>query len=393
MRIAFFSDNLYPELSGIADTIVITGRELTKRGHTVCYVGPRYSKPDYDKNKQRFPSAEEQENIDGMPVVRLRSVRLPLSPTGQSRFAFPTGASFAFLKEFKPDIIHTQSAYGVGFEAKRAAKKFGVPLIGTNHTAIEDFFPFGTRAFMRYWDAHYYNHCDFVTAPYQALIERMREVGFKKPGTAVANPVELATFMPPSAEEKALLKQEFKLDGPVVLYVGRLGIEKCVDVVVRGFAELKKKFPTATLIATGHGAAEPYLRELADGLGVANSMRFVGFLERDVLAKTYKAADVFAFMSTSDSQSISLMQAYATGMPAVCARARGLPDYTPPEAGFLVEPGDHMALADKLTKLLREDTLRHDMGTAAQAFVQRFTPEKIAQKWEEIYRSAIENKK
>src|SRR3989344_6524838 len=215
MRIAFFSDNFYPELSGITDTIITTGKELHKRGHEIAYVGPYYSPKDYAVAKRQHPLKKEDDTIDGIPIVRLPSIPLPASPTGQSRFAFPPGASFAFLDSFKPEVIHTQSPYGVGWEALRAAKRYNVPLLGTNHTAIEDFFPAGTRGMMRSYDAWYYNHCDFVTAPYATLLRRMGQKGFHKPGRAVANPAELAAFAPATSEEKAEHKRSMGLTGPV----------------------------------------------------------------------------------------------------------------------------------------------------------------------------------
>jgi len=387
MRIAFFSDNFYPELSGITDTIITTGKELKKRGHKVVYICPRYSPQDYAVGKRQYPIKKNDDTIDGMPIVRLPSMPMPLSPTGQSRFAFPTGASFTFLDSFKPEVIHTQSPYGTGLEALHAAKRYGVPLVGTNHTAIEDFFPFGMRAMMRRYDAWYYNHCNFVTTPYAALLRRMGKKGFHKPGRAVANPAELQAFGPATPEEKAEHKRSFGLTGPVVLYAGRLGVEKHVDVVVRALALLVKDFPTITLVATGHGAAESGLKKLAQKLGVGRQIKFTGFLSRATLPHAYKTADVFAMMSTSDSQSIALMQAYSSGTPAVCARARGLPDYTPKEAGFLVEPGDHKALAAKIKLLLHDDTLRATMGAAAVDFAKKFSPEKIADEWEQIYES------
>ena len=388
MRIAFFSDNFYPELSGITDTIITTGKELQKRGHEIMYVGPYYSPKDYAVGKRQYPLKKEDDTIDGMHIARLPSIPLPASPTGQSRFAFPIGASFKFLDSFKPEVIHTQSPYGVGWEALRAAKRYGVPLVGTNHTAIEDFFPAGMRGVMRAYDAWYYNHCDFVTTPYAALLRRMGEKGFHKPGRTVANPAELAAFTPATAAERAEHKRSFGLTGPVVLYAGRLGVEKRVDVIVRALALLVKDFPTITLVATGHGAAESGLKALAQKLGVGRHVKFTGFLSRATLPHAYKTADVFAMMSTSDSQSIALMQAYSSGVPAVCARARGLPDYTPKEAGFLVEPGDYKALAEKIKLLLNDAGLRERMGTSAVEFAKKFSPGKIADEWERIYRQA-----
>lgn len=390
MRIAFFSDNFYPELSGITDTIITTGGELMKRGHELCYVAPHYSEDDRALAGRGVEEEKAHAVVGKVPVLRLPSFSVP-SPTGQSRFALPTGQSVPFLASFKPDVIHTQSPYGVGIEALRAAKRLRVPLVGTNHTAIEDFFPF--PSLMRAYDAWYYNHCSFVTAPYAKLIERMREKGFQKPGRALPNPANLAEFTPASTEGKAESRESFGFSKPVILYVGRLGFEKRVDVIICAAAILVKTFPTLTFVATGHGAAKRSLEALAKELGVEKHVRFTGFLSHVALPHAYHAANVFAFMSTSDSQSLALMQAYASGIPAVCARARGLPDYTPEDCGFLVPPGDYRALAEKLSLLLSNDALRAKMGTAAVTYAQKFAPALIAKEWEGVYQSVLTSHK
>src|SRR4051812_6596418 len=105
MKIAFYSDNFYPELSGITDTVITTTKELRRLGHEIMYVGPQYSLADYALATRQYPLNPVDDAIDGMPIVRLPSVHMPGSPTGQSRFAFPTGASFAAMEKFKPDII------------------------------------------------------------------------------------------------------------------------------------------------------------------------------------------------------------------------------------------------------------------------------------------------
>ncbi|MEK7068621.1 MAG: glycosyltransferase [Patescibacteria group bacterium] len=389
MKIAFFSDNFYPELSGITDTIITTTKELKRRGHEILYVGPYYSPQNYTLANRQFPQRPEDDAIDGMRILRLPSWHMPLSPTGQSRIVPAFAALPDGLRAFAPDLIHTHSPYGVGLAAVRAARRLAVPLVGTNHTAIEDFFPPGMRAIMRRWDAHYYNHCDFVSAPYARLIERMRTAGFAKPGRAVSNPADVHEFMLPTPKERAEHREAFGLTGPTLLYAGRLGVEKRVDVMVRATALLVKQFPTFTFVATGHGAARRSLERLAQRLGIGTHVRFTSYLSRAALPHVYQAADVFGMTSTSDSQSLALMQAYASGLPAVLARARGLPDYAPKECSFLIEPGDAKAFAEAAALVLGDESRRAQMSVAAAAYVTRFDPSLIAGEWERIYLDTI----
>jgi 1,2-diacylglycerol 3-alpha-glucosyltransferase len=384
MRIAYFSDNFYPEISGISDSIITTGTELTKRGHEVVYVAPWYPQKSYQAS--RDPAR------DALAVKRVPSIPFFNSPTGQSRIALPIGSSIPFLKRFKPDVLHVQSPYGTGLEALLASKILRVPIIGTNHTMLEEFMrylpggKFYTPIALAY-NAWFYNRPRIVSAPYQGLIGDMRRAGLRKPGIAQANPVHFSSAIK-NAEQKNACKRALHIAGPLILASGRLAPEKHVDIVVRAFARVLKDIPDATLAITGHGSNELLLKELAEKLGIASRVRFVGFVTQKELERLYCAADVYAVMSTAEAQSLSLMQAFVNRVPAVAARGRGLIDYLPPDCGFLVEPGNIEECAARLQQLIGDAALRERLGAAGASFVKNFSPEKIADEWERIYSDA-----
>jgi 1,2-diacylglycerol 3-alpha-glucosyltransferase len=198
MRIAYYSDNFYPEISGISDSIITTGMELMKRSHSVLYVAPWYPAWSYKTSRNA-----ERDTLD---VVRLPSIAMLNSPTGHSRIALPVGYSVPRVRAFKPDIIHVQSPYGAGLEGLATARILGIPVIGTNHTPLEEFVryvPLGSvikRPALAY-DSWFYNRCRTVTAPYAGLIDEMRKSGFQKPGGGMPNPVPFAAA-PMSEEQK-----------------------------------------------------------------------------------------------------------------------------------------------------------------------------------------------
>ena len=73
---------------------------------------------------------------------------------------------------------------------------------------------------------------------------------------------------------------------------------------------------------------------IAKELGIEKNVRFTGFLDMPELAKYYRASDIFAIMSTAETQSLALMQAFASGLPAVGASAHGLKEYLKPECSY-----------------------------------------------------------
>ncbi|MHB8651777.1 MAG: glycosyltransferase [Minisyncoccota bacterium] len=396
MRIAFFSDNFYPELSGISDSIITTGAELVRRGHQVVYVAPRYTNHEYE-----IVHIDPRETIPAplrgttATVISIPSFPVPSSPTKQSRFAIPWGTSIAPLRSFRPDVIHTQSPFGVGIEALRASKRLSVPLVGTNHTIIEEFVPTTpligatvASALTAYY-AWYYHHMSYLTAPYEELLKTSAKTLRTPPSCVLPNPVELSQFHLSDQQARTTLKQKLGITGPLVIYAGRLAPEKRVDEVLKTLPVLIKKFPSLIYAIVGHGTSENDLKKMAKQLGVSAHVRFTGYLGKAELAEWYTASDVFFTLSTSETQCLALMEAFASGLPAVVARAGALASYTPASSGFLVDPGDTASAAHHITTLLTDETRRRAMGIAAHNYIQAFSPAHIAQQWESIYDTVI----
>ena len=380
MKIVFYSDNLYPEISGISDSILTLGEELIKRGHEVAFLGPKYSINNYKKtNTPNDDSGESR--LNKFKIYRILSIILPFSITGQSRIAIPLGLSLNFIKNFSPDIIHTNSPFGSGLEALFVSRKLKIPLIGTNHTPPEEFFP---SIFKKYY-SWYYNFCLYISTPSYELLNSMNKSGYRGEIERIANPVILDRFIPVSDENKIKLKKNFNIEGPVILYTGRLSPEKHVDVIIKAIAKLVRDFPKIRLIITGHGSSKEDLVKLAERLTIKENIVFTGYVSTERLIELYQISDIFSIMSTAETQSISLMQAFATGIPAICANSHGLVEYTDKSCGFLIDYNDSDSLARIIKELLNNEVKRKDMGKKGIEYVKQFSIKSIADKWEALF--------
>lgn len=389
MKILFYSDNLYPEISGISDSIIALGRALRARGHTVGFVGPRYSRANYAYVGQ---TPESPSPLDGFEVYRIPSVSFGAAASGAARFVAPLGFSLRFAKKFKPDVIHTQSPFGVGIEALYAARACGARLIGTNHTIIEQFIeiygPIRTTwaiSLTKKFFMWYYNRMDFVSAPSAALVEDMRTHGLIPPSETVSNPTSLSLFLPPLPGEKEMLKKTLGLMGKVVIFSGRLAIEKNVDLLIEALGALVPKYPLIKLVIAGNGPIEAKLKELVRQNDLVERVVFTGFLDHATLSKWYKASDVFAIMSPIETQCLSLMQAFASALPAVGANVGALTVHIRPEFGYVVPEKDIKALATALSKVLDNPYGAQVMGEKAREYVQAFSDGEVAKIWEKFY--------
>lgn len=397
MRIAVFSDFFYPELSGVTDSITLLGKTLALRGHSVVFAVPHYSKHDY--KKVDLPKGEQSHNPN-ISIKRLPAIKYPYSPTGQSRIALPLGRGVMLAKKFNPDVIHTHSLFGPGLEALWASRTLNKPLMGTNHTPLSEFLTYSPikskffiKSLLRYC-SWYYNRCAYVSAPSNSLLEEMEIYGLNRPHRAISNPLDLKRFSPVSGKtEKESLKNTFSFSNHTVLYTGRLAKEKHVDVVIKAVSFVKSRIPDVSLVLTGRGAAEHRLRILTAELKLERNVKFLGFVDDETYPLIYKASDLFVIMSTAESQSLSLMQAMASGLPVIGAKARALPEYINENNGFLIEPGDYSLLAEKIITLLKDNELSQKLARGGVNFAQNFKVEIIAQQWEELYAEVSKNRK
>jgi len=391
MRIALFTDSFYPELGGIQDSILVSARELGARGHAVAIFAPTPSPRDFARAGLQIAEPALGATVE---IHRLFALPMPGS-TGQSRLVLPTGQRWHAVARFRPDVIHSHTFLGTGLEALAVSRRLAVPLVGTNHWQIGAFnvyAPVVARAAVARgcWRAlaRYYNRFDWVSAPSQATLADMRAHGFRRPGAVISNPIDTATFHPPAPGQRQALKAKLGLGEATVLFAGRLAREKRIDVLLHALPALRARVPGAELVLAGHGTARPALEALAQELGVAAHVRFTGTLGHVALAELCRAADVFALASTSESQSMMLLQAMSAGLPAVGARNGPLVEYIPPEAGLLADPDRPASFAAALARLLGTPWLRASMAEHATAAAARFGVPAVIDAWQDVYARA-----
>ena len=180
--------------------------------------------------------------------------------------------------------------------------------------------------------------------------------------------IDTARFHPPSAGERAGARARFGLpaDACVIAYTGRLLRGKGLEDLIAAFAQVAADVPSAHLLIVGSGAGqalsvEDDLRATVVREGLGARVTFTGAL--DDVSEALRAADVFAFPSVFEALGLSLIEAAATGLPAVGARTGGIVDVIEDGAsGWLVAPGDVAALAARLRALARDAAARARLG-------------------------------
>jgi D-inositol-3-phosphate glycosyltransferase len=188
-------------------------------------------------------------------------------------------------------------------------------------------------------------------------------------------------------------------DGEVLLFVGRIQPLKAPDVLLRAAAELlaadpsrRERLTVAVLGGpSGTGLERPRaLEELAAQLGIADVVCFKPPVSRQELADWYRAADIVAVPSHSESFGLVAVEAQACGTPVVAARVGGLPTAVQDGVtGVLVDGHDPRVWARELAGLLGDPLRRRRMGAAAASWASRFGWDATVDALLDVYAGAI----
>jgi glycosyltransferase involved in cell wall biosynthesis/folate-dependent phosphoribosylglycinamide formyltransferase PurN len=172
---------------------------------------------------------------------------------------------------------------------------------------------------------------------------------------------------------------------PRVLSVRNLESYYQVENTIIAFAQLKQRFPEATLTIAGTGSRERALRALAEQLHVSG-VRFLGSVDPAAIPQTYDAADIFVNSSVVDNQPVSILEAFASGLPVVSTPTGDIASMLRGgEAGLLVDAGDPAAVANAVTRLLDEPELSIQLARRAREEAERHTWSRIGAEWNTLY--------
>ncbi|TQO21148.1 glycosyltransferase involved in cell wall biosynthesis [Rhodoglobus vestalii] len=346
LRILIGADTFWPQINGAATFIARLAAGLAERGHDVHIVAPSYS------NEKLGQMVEEHEG-QKMTLHRVYSWKWPGHPW--LRFMLPWRVmhnSRIILDRVKPDVIHFQSHIVIGRGMTLEGSKRGIRLVGTNHFMPENLLDhaFIIPRFLRKkavrmgWAAagRSFGRAGRVTTPTRRAADYLEE------NTLVRDVISVSCGINADGYNGNLEPKPENL----IVFLGRLSDEKQIDRLIRAVAILDPALD-AKLEIVGGGELEGKLRALVTSLGLDDRVTLTGFVDQDQLRDALQRGSVFAMPSVAELQSISTMEAMASGLPVVAANAMALPHLVHDgENGFLFEPGNVEDLAEKLTRVL-----------------------------------------
>ena len=154
---------------------------------------------------------------------------------------------------------------------------------------------------------------------------------------------------------------------------------------VKAFALLKSRYPEATLTVAGYGSEEEKLRRLAASLG-DDGLRFVGRVEPQAMPRLYDEADIFVNSSVLDNQPISVLEAFAAGLPVVTTATGDIATMVRDgETGLIVPPENPAAMAEAVAALLDDPDRALLMARRARKELEKHTWAQVKKLWLGVY--------
>jgi len=310
------------------------------------------------------------QSIFGSTLYTVRSPRFFYNPHHRIL------TNYAYIKQLltvaKPDLIEVDCVYFLGRWARAAMDQRRVPLVGFYHTHLPSFYArpltqrFGNLVAqtIETWAWRYMAYCmqplDRVLVASNDIYTRL-VTSIDKKVEQVALGVNLDLFAP-RPQHRTMGGR----DRPVILYVGRLSQEKDLAILFEAFRILSQR-GAYQLRIVGDGPLRPQTERFVRSTAHAVYMGMIPYGKR--LAEIYAAADVLALPSRNETFGLTILEALASGIPAVAVKQGGPTDLLHARVGALATPGDPVDFAEKLAHVLGDKSLmQHCRAYVAEHF-------------------------
>lgn len=372
-------DTFTPDVNGAARFAERLAAGLTQRGSDVHVVAPAPAGVNPGVHYETVEGVE-------MPIHRLKSMKLPGHPW--LRIVMPWVArreAKRLLDTVRPDVVHIQSHILVGRGLAKEAKARGIRLIATNHIMPENIIdpntpkPIATVIQKLAWrdEDRILSLAEQVTTPTKRAAQFLEANTSRRDVIAVSCGIDATQYTPVLQK-----KPEHRL-----VFVGRINLEKQIDVALRAMALVDASLNVQFDIV-GIGDQKDHLRALAGELGIADRVHWHGKLSDEELRRVLSHGSVFVIASIAELQSIATLEAMASGLPVLAANAMALPHLVDNgENGYLFEPGNVQELAGRMTEILTaEPATYRAMQEASLEMVKPHNIDCTLKRFEALYR-------
>lgn len=380
MKILITGQAFYQHNNGQAVFTINLAEGLVEAGHRVMVLAPSETGRAYRKQQ----NGVEVQAVPSLPLKYNANI------TGFSeRLIAQTGAAF------KPDVVHIQDHYFLSRSVLRMVRQQPIKHIGTNHflpANLTDNFrlPLWLRSPMQNWlwrnMLAVYNRLDGVTTPTETAVTILKKAGLRVPVQAISCGVDRWEFRPRPELNRAVMRRAYGLDAEkaLLLFVGRVDSEKCLNSVIRALATLNRNDLQFAIAGTGSDVYA--LKTLCAELELGDRVVFTGFVPDLDLPLLLNSADAFIMPGHAELQSIATLEAMSSGLPILAANACALPELVTPDVnGYLFMPDNAADTASSIATWLNQRSQWAKLGAASLAKVETHTRHNTIQRYLDWY--------
>ena len=373
LRVALFSGNYNYVRDGANQALNRLADYLLRQGAALRVYAPVVENPD-------FAPTGDLVAVPSVPVPFRGEYQLPLKLSAEVR---------RDLAAFAPNVVHVTSPDPVGHRAVTWGRNHGVPVMASVHTRFETYPRYYHMAFLEPLAIaimrRFYRRCDAMVAPSESTATVMREQRMGSDIGIWSRGVDREIFGP---ERRDLAWRRSLGIGDEELTVGFLGrvvMEKGLGVFAETMAELRRRGVLHRVLVVGEGPARAWFAERVP------EASFTGMLTHAELGRAVASMDVLLNPSVTETFGNVTLEAMASGVPVIAARATGSTSLVNEgQTGRLVEPGNVAAFANAIAAYAADPALRAAHGAAGEERSRAYSWDAINRTVADVYLRLVE---
>ena len=303
VQIALVTETYPPEVNGVAMTLSRLASGLGNRGHKVTVVRPRQQgEGTVGPRIHNAADGNDQWLVPGWPIPFYKSLRMGFPRAGMLRRRW---------RENPPDIVHVATEGPLGYSALKVALGLGIPVSSSFHT---NFHQYGgnyklhlIRGLALRYLRWFHNRTARTLVPTDEMCASLARQGFKRLAV-LSRGVDARLFSPAKRSETLRKAWGATPEDPVVIHVGRVAVEKNLDLAVEAFQAMHLINPRARFVIVGDGPQRAEMEARYPDFIYAGTRRGAE------LAAYYASADVFLFPSVTETFGNVVTEAMASGL-------------------------------------------------------------------------------
>jgi len=376
LRIALFSGNYNYVRDGANQALNRLVGYLLRQGAQVRVYAPTVKKPAFEPTGTLV-------SVPSLPFPMRSEYRFPLGLSGKVR---------RDLARFAPNALHVSSPDVSGHRAVSWARARGLPILASVHTRFETYpryYNLGfTEPLLEAIMRRFYRRCDALVAPSESMAQVLRDQRMNYDISIWSRGVDRSLFNPGRRDLE--WRRAFGIDDDemTIGFLGRLVMEKGLDVFSDTLDELKRAGVPHKVLVVGDGPARGWLENRLPGTA------FAGFQTGADLGRAVASMDVLFNPSVTETFGNVTLEAMACGLPVVAAAATGSQSLVSDGvSGRLIRPGAIREFAQALRAYAQSDELRRAHGQAGEARSLDFDWDRINQSVADTYLRLIRQKR